>query len=399
MKKIRILSFVICISMLCVVLTGCMGIVIDTVVDRDGSGSCSIQVGYTKEGLELMNLLTEDEEAKVDINTLTPFVYNDITYYGEIASFEFTSCADFNSKLAENMSGSSPAPMDTGNSILTQLDDGSFKLVFGGEIAPPSSEDAMDEEMLKDAVMVLDFKFPYNVVQISEDKVDGVVVNGKTVSLELQQITKYYQKQGESQCCLEFIAKKDGGFSVDEESDAESSSFFVDVKETDWFYPAVKKMADIGLVTGVGNGKFNPDGEMTYAEFSQVVARANKAETGATDGYWAGKAVDYCRNHTYIKDLGAIIPANYDVPVPREVAVAGAYRMSSQFIKTKDASITEKNIPDYYAIDEAYRNEILLSYQSGLSRGADDKGTFNPKDTLTRAELCQLLYNAGFTVK
>ncbi|MBQ4543475.1 MAG: S-layer homology domain-containing protein, partial [Clostridia bacterium] len=149
----------------------------------------------------------------------------------------------------------------------------------------------------------------------------------------------------------------------------------------------------------VGNGKFNPDGEMTYAEFSQVVARANKAETGATDGYWAGKAVDYCRNHTYIKDLGAIIPANYDVPVPREVAVAGAYRMSSQFIKTKDASITEKNIPDYYAIDEAYRNEILLSYQSGLSRGADDKGTFNPKDTLTRAELCQLLYNAGFTVK
>jgi hypothetical protein len=72
--------------------------------------------------------------------------------------------------------------------------------------------------------------------------------------------------------------------------------------------------------------------------------------------------------------------------------------MSRAFLKDKDTSITELNIPDYYSIDEAYRNDILFAYQAGLSHGSDDKGTFNPKSTLTRAELCQLLYNAGFTL-
>lgn len=418
MRKFRILSLILCVSLLCVALTGCVGTVTSTEINADGSGSFTFKVGYTKEGLEVINSMAEDGGTPIDINTLTPFEYNGTTYYGETSeSTSFTSCEDFNKKIVEVVNGVENMSMAEDACTLKMLSDGSFTLKFGGEVntesadassmaSTPEEQQAI-EEMMKDFVMAFEFKFPYPVTQTSTEKVDGVVINGNIVSLELIKISTYFGEQGKSEGWVEFLAKNTG--SVIEQSPVVdlpeqgqhivAPSPFNDVHYTDWFYTAVKKMSDIGMVAGVGDDKFNPNGKMTYAEFATIVARANKMELGSINGYWAGKAVEYARDWTFIKDLGDITPANYDVPVSREVAVAGVYRMSRQFLQNKDTSITELNIPDYYSIDESYRNDILFAYQSGLSHGSDDKGTFNPKSTLTRAELCQLLYNAGFTLE
>ncbi|MDE6107756.1 MAG: hypothetical protein K2F83_03665 [Oscillospiraceae bacterium] len=40
---------------------------------------------------------------------------------------------------------------------------------------------------------------------------------------------------------------------------------------------------------------------------------------------------------------------------------------------------------------------IMLAYKYGIVHGTDAKGTCNPLGNLTRAELCQMLYNAGIT--
>ena len=417
MKKFRLLSMVLCVSLLCAALTGCVGTVTTTEINADGSGSFTFKVGYTKDGLEMLNSMAEDGGTPIDINTLVPFDYNGTTYYGATSeTVSFSSCEDFNTKLIEAINSTEGMSMRDGTCTLAKLSDGSFTLKFGGEVdlssadassmaSSPEEQQAI-EEMMKDFVMAFEFKFPYPVEQITSEKVDGVVVNGNTVSLELIKISTYFAEKGTSEAWVEFISKNTGSTVQPPVSDMPSQgqhtivapSPFDDIHYTDWFYSAVKKMADMGMVAGVGNNKFNPNGQMTYAEFATIVARANKMELGAINGYWAGKALEYARDWTYIKDLGEITSANYDVPVPREVAVAGVYRMSRQFLQNKDTSITELNIPDYYSIDEAYRNDILFAYQAGLSHGSDDKGTFNPKSTLTRAELCQLLYNAGFTL-
>lgn len=418
MKKFRLLSLVLCVSLLCAVLTGCVGTVTTTKINADGSGSFTFKVGYTKDGLEMLNSMVTEGGTPIDINTLTPFEYNGTTYYGQISdSVTFSSCDEFNKKLIETVNSVEGMSMRDGTCTLTKLSDGSFTLKFGGEVdlgsgdtssmaSTPEEQQAM-EEMMKDLIMSFDFEFPYPVTQTSTEKVDGVVVNGNKVSLELIKISTYYAEQGKSEAWVEFLSKNNSG-SVEEpkidypeqgQHTIVAPSPFDDVYYTDWFYPAVKKMADIGMVAGVGNRQFNPNGQMTYAEFATIVARANKVELGSIDGYWAGKAIEYAKDWTFIKDLGAIIPANYDVPVPREVAVAGVYRMSRQFLQNRDSSITELDIPDYYSIDEAYRNDILFAYQAGLSHGSDSKGTFNPKATLTRAELCQLLYNANYELK
>ena len=418
MKKFRLLSMVLCVSLLCAALTGCVGTVTTTEINADGSGSFTFKVGYTKDGLEMLNSMAEDGGTPIDINTLVPFDYNGTTYYGATSeTVSFSSCEDFNTKLIEAINSTEGMSMRDGTCTLAKLSDGSFTLKFGGEVdlssadassmaSSPEEQQAI-EEMMKDFVMAFEFKFPYPVEQITSEKVDGVVVNGNTVSLELIKISTYFAEKGTSEAWVEFISKNTGSTVQPPVSDMPSQgqhtivapSPFDDIHYTDWFYSAVKKMADMGMVAGVGNNKFNPNGQMTYAEFATIVARANKMELGAINGYWAGKALEYARDWTYIKDLGEITSANYDVPVPREVAVAGVYRMSRQFLQNKDTSITELNIPDYYSIDEAYRNDILFAYQSGLSHGSDSKGTFNPKSTLTRAELCQLLYNANFELK
>ena len=418
MRKFRLLSLVLCVSLLCAALTGCVGTVTTTEINADGSGSFTFKAGYTKDGLELLNSMVSEGGTPIDINTLTPFEYNGVTYYGEVGkTVTFSTCDDFNRKLIETINSVDGMTMRDDTCILTKSTDGSFTLKFGGEVdlgsedmnsmASTSEEQQAIEEMMKDFVMTFEFKFPYSVIQTSTEKVDGVVINDNIVSLDLIKISTYFAENGVSEAWVEFLAKSTSGepivdYPEQEQHTIVAPSPFDDVIYTDWYYSAVKKMADMGMVAGVGNNKFNPNGQMTYAEFATIVARANKVELGEIGeigGYWAGKALEYARDWTYIKDLGEITSTNYDVPVPREVAVAGVYRMARQFLQNKDTSITELDIPDYYSIDEAYRNDILFAYQSGLSHGSDSKGTFNPKATLTRAELCQLLYNANYELK
>ena len=49
---------------------------------------------------------------------------------------------------------------------------------------------------------------------------------------------------------------------------------FLDVSQNHWAYQFVEQAAKEGWVAGVGNGKFNPDGKVTGAEWYTMVTRA-----------------------------------------------------------------------------------------------------------------------------
>lgn len=410
MKK-RIVSCLLCVVMFCGLLTGCVGVVNKTSVKEDGSGSFVSFVGYTKAGLEALSSFGssfEENDSAIDISSMTPFTHNGITYYGVQTTESFISCDEFNKKFVAAMNNEeNGTSMAEDFCLMSQKDDGSFVLKFGGEMSDTSEDAMMDqasggmemdaeseamlEQMVKEMAMVFEFSFPYPVTQTSAEKVDGVVINGNVVTLDLIKISTAFTEMGKTEAWIEFTASK-----------AQSGApkyLFNDVPYGAWFFDAIDYLSAQGLVTGNGDGTFNPNGTLTYAEFCQIIARADGVETGAINGYWAGKAIEHCKDWNFIKDLGPITAANYDVPISREVAVSGVYRMTRTFLPDKNSSITEYSIPDYFSIDENYRNDILFAYQSGLSHGSDSIGTFNPKSTLTRAEICQLFYNAGFQLK
>ena len=52
------------------------------------------------------------------------------------------------------------------------------------------------------------------------------------------------------------------------------TSKFSDVPTTHWAYSYVEKAAENGWVTGIGNGKFGVDQQVTYAELCTMLVRA-----------------------------------------------------------------------------------------------------------------------------
>ena len=55
-----------------------------------------------------------------------------------------------------------------------------------------------------------------------------------------------------------------------------ANNSFTDVKSGDWFAPYVGTASTYGLISGIGGGKFNPDGTITRQEAAVMVARAAK---------------------------------------------------------------------------------------------------------------------------
>ena len=48
---------------------------------------------------------------------------------------------------------------------------------------------------------------------------------------------------------------------------------FSDVPTTHWAYTAIEEMADRGVVSGIGNGKFAPDQDVTPSQFALMLGQ------------------------------------------------------------------------------------------------------------------------------
>ena len=68
-----------------------------------------------------------------------------------------------------------------------------------------------------------------------------------------------------------------------------AGGIFTDVPDSYWAYPFVEKAADEGFVSGVGSGRFDPNGTVTYAQFATMVARSFRSDvldTSSGGGDW-----------------------------------------------------------------------------------------------------------------
>lgn len=391
------IALMLVMALCCSLLTGCMGTIIDVKVNADGSGTMVLSAGMTKEGLAMMSGVENPED--VDLTGLTAFTYNGVTYYGEVGTEKFANLDEFNGLLKSEDMEENTNGVDSGDISLVQNKDGSFTLTLIATAETGNTDDmeesaesqaidpAMVEAMLKEFAIVESFEFPSEVKQIA-GPTGGITIKGNKLTIDLMKLdtvesgeVKYVFTTGE----------------VDESEVVKQPITFKDVKKGAWYYDAVMAMADGGLVLGVGNDMFNPEGLLTYAQFCQILARADNLETGAKDGYWAYYAVESCIAEGYILDRGAITPKNYDVPITREAAVAAMYKARPVDLKKPNVELHEKDIPDFDTISDVFKSDILEAYRQGITNGMDSNRTFNPFGVLTRAQVCQLFYNLDWT--
>ncbi len=187
---------------------------------------------------------------------------------------------------------------------------------------------------------------------------------------------------------------------------------FSDVPSSHWAYGSIQTMAEMGIVGGVGGGKFDPNGKVSTAQFAAMVVRAfyNDEQEGRTSNvnkWWAvsmsiAQDRDLVRKttagKTYRTDINGAESwdiAAVEAPMTRaDMAIVLTCTMDSQGMAEPSAAeleATRAKIADYSSIADNYKEAVTIAYNRGLLKGVDSKGSFNPNGQLTRAEACAVL--------
>lgn len=62
------------------------------------------------------------------------------------------------------------------------------------------------------------------------------------------------------------------------DQNVETTASFTDVPETAWYAKAVNTLASLGILNGVGNGKYEPDRPITRAEFTTIAMKFTEGD-------------------------------------------------------------------------------------------------------------------------
>ncbi len=161
---------------------------------------------------------------------------------------------------------------------------------------------------------------------------------------------------------------------------------FVDMGEPQWYNEAVYNVVAAGLMSGSGDGddRFNPDGEVTWGQALKVLLRmagATKQPAVSEDAHWAsgylamawalglaGEDQDLDAAITR-QELAKLICTALEIP---------ASEGKSPYTDTQDGYVTA--LAEAGVLDGFTGEETVTEFKGGSS--------------LTRAQLCQIIYNA-----
>ena len=172
MKKFFAAALV--VSMLTVLLSGCMCQVADTTFQFDGSGTVEAKFGFSEEMVNAMNM-----RAEMTQNGFSFFRYDGHGYYGDQASESFANADEFNAIFAEVSAETAEVSKAAtpGTVTLSVASDGGLTLTVQNtqtdrrsaiktELAKqlPDYSDAQINALLEDMVMTYRFAFPAALV-------------------------------------------------------------------------------------------------------------------------------------------------------------------------------------------------------------------------------------------
>ena len=174
---------------------------------------------------------------------------------------------------------------------------------------------------------------------------------------------------------------------------------FVDVTASDWFYGDVEYVWANGLMKGVDNTHFGPNGALTRGMIVTVLYRMENEPAVRTEGTfsdvaladWFGPAVEWAAENGIVNgyDNGKFGPNDN---ITREQLAAILYRYAKY--KGYDVSVGEDTNILSYADAESVSEYAIPALQwacgEGLINGAD--GKLMPTSSATRAQVAAIIH-------
>ncbi len=174
------------------------------------------------------------------------------------------------------------------------------------------------------------------------------------------------------------------------------SSNFTDVPRYEWYYEAVSYVASEGLMNGVSSTQFNPNGTASRAQIVTILWRLAgepSALTGAfTDvpaGQYYSTAVAWASRQGIVTGVGN----NRFEPnsnITREQLAVILYRYAQDAGYTTSASANITGYYDYARVNSYARTAMSWAVGAGLITGTSTT-TLSPQDTATRAQVATIL--------
>ena len=196
------------------------------------------------------------------------------------------------------------------------------------------------------------------------------------------------------------VAAGSGEPTQPEKPDQSQETTFSDVPTTHWAHDYIEKAVAEGWVNGVGNNRFAPDKEISYAEFSTMLVRAYyedelNAYAGSSDPWF----MPYC---TVAHDLRLYDGTNMGQSAFDAIAEISCnrYEMAQLLynilndqdaMPEYDAASIQAKIGDWSSITGKYKDAVAGVFAAGLIGGVDANGTFNGDGVMTRAQAATVM--------
>lgn len=174
---------------------------------------------------------------------------------------------------------------------------------------------------------------------------------------------------------------------------AQEASRFGDVPDSHWAAAAIRRANDDGVMVGTGAlteaglARFEPDAELTSAQFAVIVTNAFYRDIPEAAGPW------YAPFRKAMEDAGWDEGAgirDWTAPMTRYQMAAVLYNIAKdRGVPLPDGENLEAargRIADWARVPEEYQTAVAASYALDLLSGVDGSGAFAGEQTLSRAQ-------------
>lgn len=180
--------------------------------------------------------------------------------------------------------------------------------------------------------------------------------------------------------------------------EADKNEFFSDVDKEHWAYQYIASMAEKGIINGFEDNTFKPEESITRAEFAKMIMTGEVVENSSDttffdvdENVWYYDAVCNAASVGLICGVGdgRFLP---DENITREEAAVIMYRFAEYKNKSLLPFRMNINFDDEEDISDFAVGSIDALYTAEVINGSDD-GNFYPKKSISRAESATMIYN------
>ena len=173
---------------------------------------------------------------------------------------------------------------------------------------------------------------------------------------------------------------------------AAAEARYPDFPREAWAREAIGGVTALGLMQGMDNGRFEPEGMLTVAQVLALAARLHSIRCGGTaefDQSYGSRWYDIY--YKYCTDNGIIGKKDFrDLTAPATRAQAALALGHALDAEDLPALRNVSGIPDVAQGDYAAA-EIYLLYRAGVLNGMNEAGDFYPQNNLRRSEAAAIL--------